>query len=45
MFIQNTKFIFPVTNFNLIFDFNPQNQLIALSFIIVTTILNIYTIS
>ncbi|AAU03753.1 proton-conducting transporter transmembrane domain-containing protein [Rickettsia typhi] len=45
MFIQNTKFTFPFTNFNLIFDFNPQNQLIALSFIIITTILNLYTIS
>ncbi|CEO17958.1 Hydrogenase-4 component B [Rickettsia monacensis] len=45
MFIQNTKFTFPITNFELMFDFNLQNQLIALAFLIVTTILNLYTIS
>ncbi|ABV75989.1 proton-conducting transporter transmembrane domain-containing protein [Rickettsia rickettsii] len=45
MFIQNTKCTFPLTNFELIFDFHPQNQLIALAFLIVTAILNLYTIS
>ncbi|HJD58281.1 MAG TPA: cation:proton antiporter [Rickettsia endosymbiont of Ceroptres masudai] len=45
MFIQNTRFTFPLTNFELMFDFNPQNQLIALAFLIVTAILNLYTIS
>ncbi|ABV74712.1 putative monovalent cation/H+ antiporter subunit D [Rickettsia akari str. Hartford] len=45
MFIQNTRFTFPITNFELMFDFNPQNQLIALAFLIVTAILNLYTIS
>ena len=45
MFIQNTKFTFPLTKFELMFDFNPQNQLIALAFLIVTAILSLYTIS
>lgn len=45
MFIQNSKFIFPLTNFELMFDFNLQNQLIALAFLIVTAILSLYTIS
>ncbi|MCC8406310.1 MAG: cation:proton antiporter [Rickettsia endosymbiont of Sceptobius lativentris] len=45
MFIQNTRFTFPLTNFELMFDFNPQNQLIALAFLIVTAILTLYTIS
>ena len=45
MFIQNTNFTFPLTNFKPMFDFSPQNQLIALAFLIVTTILNLYTIS
>ncbi|KJV81206.1 NADH-Ubiquinone/plastoquinone (complex I), various chains family protein [Rickettsia hoogstraalii str. RCCE3] len=45
MFIQNTRFTFPLTNFELMFDFNPQNQLIALAFLIITAILSLYTIS
>ncbi|WP_218460825.1 proton-conducting transporter membrane subunit [Rickettsia sp. TH2014] len=45
MFIQNTKFTFPLTNFELMFDFNLQNQLIALAFLTVTAILSLYTIS
>ena len=45
MFIQNSKFTFPLTNFEVMFDFNLQNQLIALAFLIVTAILSLYTIS
>ncbi|ABV73770.1 NADH dehydrogenase subunit N [Rickettsia canadensis str. McKiel] len=45
MFIQNTIFALPLANFELAFDLTPQNQLIALAFLIVTTILNLYTIS
>ncbi|WP_347938600.1 proton-conducting transporter membrane subunit [Rickettsia oklahomensis] len=44
MFIQNTTFVFSLANFELVFDLNSHNQLIALAFLIVTTILNLYTI-
>ncbi|MCZ6903839.1 MAG: proton-conducting transporter membrane subunit [Rickettsia endosymbiont of Ixodes persulcatus] len=45
MFIQNTQFAFSLANFELAFDLSSQNQLIALAFLIVTAILNLYTIS
>ncbi|MCC8467783.1 MAG: cation:proton antiporter [Rickettsia endosymbiont of Eriopis connexa] len=45
MFIQNTQFALSLANFALAFDLSSQNQLIALAFLIVTAILNLYTIS
>ncbi|BBJ31797.1 cation:proton antiporter [Rickettsia asiatica] len=45
MFIQNTQFALSLANFELAFDLSSQNQLIALAFLIVTAILNLYTIS
>jgi len=45
MFIQNTQFVFSLANFELAFDFSSQNQLIALAFLLITSISNLYAIS
>ncbi|HJD61040.1 MAG TPA: cation:proton antiporter [Rickettsia endosymbiont of Columbicola hoogstraali] len=42
---QNTKLSFFLANFELIFDFSTQNQLIEVAFLLITAIANLYAIS
>ncbi|WP_342169907.1 proton-conducting transporter membrane subunit [Rickettsia endosymbiont of Seladonia tumulorum] len=42
---QNTKLSFFLANFELVFDFSTQNQLIAVAFLLITAIANLYAIS
>jgi len=42
---QDTRFLFSLANFEFIFDFSVQNQLIALAFLLITAISNLYAIS
>ncbi|XVN40974.1 MAG: proton-conducting transporter membrane subunit [Rickettsia endosymbiont of Argas persicus] len=42
---QNTKLSFFLTNFELVFDFSTQNQLLAVAFLLITAITNLYAIS
>lgn len=42
---QNTKLLFFLANFELVFDFSTQNQLIAVAFLLITSIANLYAIS
>ncbi|MFY9589855.1 proton-conducting transporter membrane subunit [Rickettsia endosymbiont of Halotydeus destructor] len=45
MFIQNNLLSFPLTSFTLIFDFSPQNKLIALAFLIIAVVTGLYAVS
>lgn len=42
---QNTKLSFCLANFELVFEFSTQNQLIAVAFLLITAIANLYAIS
>lgn len=42
---QNTKISFFLANFELVFDLNTQNSLIAVAFLLITAITNLYSIS
>ncbi|WP_342226639.1 proton-conducting transporter transmembrane domain-containing protein [Rickettsia endosymbiont of Urophora cardui] len=42
---QNTKLSFFLANFELVFDFSTQNQLIAVAFLLITAIASLYAIS
>jgi multicomponent Na+:H+ antiporter subunit D len=45
MFSQNNQLSFPLANFEFIFDFNNQNKLIALAFLIIAAVTGLYAIS
>ncbi|WP_341792734.1 MULTISPECIES: proton-conducting transporter membrane subunit [unclassified Rickettsia] len=45
MFIQNNRLSFLLANFEFIFDFSPQNKLIALAFLIITAVTGLYALS